>query len=93
MKLKEIKVGQIVTDKYNNEYKVLYIDKNDALMPVKLKCTKFLQSILVQKFGGVEFEQEGQRFYIYKSNKVARNDGCNAKCITVKSLRLVSDVE
>lgn len=93
MKLKEIEVGMAVVDKYGNEYKVVSVDKRDNFMPVELICTKFLKRILVQKWGDVSFEQEGESFYIYKSNKVARNDCCDVGCITVKSLKPKSDEE
>lgn len=87
MKLKDIKVGQVVVDKHGNEYEVKEITKNDR-MPVYLQCIKFVQRILVQRFGMIEFYKEGQSFFIYKSNKIARNEGHNIKCITVKSLKL-----
>ena len=96
MKLKEIEVGMAVIDKHGNEYIVESVDKDgklmkdSILMPVLLKCTKFSSNILVQQSGGidVEFSHKGQTFYIYKSKKVARNDGCDVDCITVKSLKL-----
>lgn len=91
MKLKEIEVGMAVVDKHGNEYKVVGCDKRNNFMPVELICTKFLKSILVQKWGDVSFKQEGQSFHIYKSKKVARNDGCDVDCITVKSLKPKSD--
>lgn len=87
MKLKEIEVGMTVVDKYNNEYVVDEIDGFDAVMPVKLKCVKFAKSIQVQEVNDVEFDGIGQSCWVYKSNKVARKDGCDIKCITVKSLK------
>lgn len=88
MKLKEIEVGMAVIDKHGNEYIVQSVGKGSKLMPVVLKCTKFSSNILVQQFCDVEFSHEGQTFYIYKSKKAARNDGCDVDCITVKSLKL-----
>ena len=88
MKLKEIEVGMVVVDKRGGKYIVHSVDKGNKLMPVVLKCTKFSSNILVQQFGDVEFGHEGQTFYIYKSKKAARNDGCDVDCITVKSLKL-----
>ena len=82
-----------VIDKHGNEYIVQSVDKDSKLMPVALKCTKFSSNILVQQSGDVEFSHEGQTFYIYKSKKAARNDGCDVDCITVKSLKLKSDEE
>lgn len=87
MKLKDVKVGQIVVDKYGNEYIIKEITKDDR-MPVYLECVKFVKKILVQKFGMIEFYKEGQSFFVYKSNKIARNDDNDIKCITVKSLKL-----
>ncbi len=98
MKLKEIEVGMAVIDKHGNEYIVQSVGKGNKLMPVVLKCTKFSSNIFVQQFCDVEFSHEGfcdvefshegQTFYIYKSKKAARNDGCDVDCITVKSLKL-----
>ena len=90
MKLKEIEVGMVVVDKHSNEYIVQLVNRDGKFMPVMLKCTKFSSNILVQQSGGidVEFSHKGQTFYIYKSKKVARNDGCDVDCITVKSLKL-----
>lgn len=89
MKLKDIEIGMIVIDEYNNQYEVIDIDENEKLMPVELRCIKFLKSVLVQTYGNnIKFERENVRFYIYKSQKIARKDGCNEKCITVKSLKL-----
>lgn len=89
MKLKDIRIGMKVVDEYNNEYEVVDIDENEKLMLVKLKCIKFLKDILIQTYGDdIKFQRENTRFYIYKSRKAARKDGCNEKCITVKSLKL-----
>ena len=88
MKLKEIEVGMAVIDKHGNEYIVQLVNRDSKLTPVMLKCTKFSSNILVQRAGDVEFSHEGQTFYIYKSKKVARNDGCDVDCITAKSLKL-----
>ena len=93
MKLKEIEVGMTVVDKYSNEYVVDEIDEFDVVMPVKLKCTNFLKNILIQKVGDVEFGGIGQSCWVYKSNKVARKDGCGVKCITVKSLKLKDELK
>lgn len=87
MKLKDIKVGQVVVDKFGNEYEVVEITKNDR-MPVYLKCIKFVKKILVQRFGMIEFYKEGQSFFVYKSKKVAKNSGNDIDVITVKSLKL-----
>ena len=45
------------------------------------------ENIHVQEVNDVEFDDIGQSCWVYKSNKVARNDGCDTKCITVKSLK------
>lgn len=47
MKLKDIRIGMKVVDEYNNEYEVVDIDENEKLMPVQLKCIKFLKDILI----------------------------------------------
>lgn len=87
MKLKEIEIGQIVIDKFDNEYEVLEITE-DNRMPIKLKCIKFVKNIRVQNFCKVEFYKVGQSFYIYKSKKVAKANGNDDNIITVKSLKL-----
>lgn len=46
MKLKDIEVGMTVVDKFDNEYIVEKVDS--GLMPVLLKCTKFVKCIGVQ---------------------------------------------
>lgn len=87
MKLEDIKVGQIVKDKFDNEYIVKEIIEDDS-MPVKLKCTKFLKPINVQKIGDIYFKEAGISFWIYKSGKDARVCGCDVDRITVESLKL-----
>lgn len=44
MKLKDIKVGQVVVDKVGNKYEVKEIDV-DYFMPVYLKCIKYVRSV------------------------------------------------
>ena len=46
MKLKEIEVGMTVVDKFDNEYIVEIVEK--GLIPILLKCTKFVKSIVLQ---------------------------------------------
>ena len=91
MKLKDIEVGMTVIDKFDNEYEVLEITDR-VLMPIKLKCTKFVKNIPVQNlgkiFGKLEFYNVGQSFYIYKSKKVAKANGDDDNIITIKSLKL-----
>lgn len=87
MKLEDVKVGQIVKDEFDNEYIIEKITGDDS-MPVKLKCTKFLKPIQVQKLGDVYFNKAGKSFYIYKSKKVVLEKGCDTDCITVESLKL-----
>ena len=86
MKLKEIEIGMKVVDQLGNEY-IVEEFSNNKTMPISVKCTKFVESILVQKAGDVSFHKEGQSFYIYKSFKKARKDSCDVFCITVKSLK------
>lgn len=88
MKLKDIKVGMTVVDKYSNEYIVKEVDRDDKIMPVMLECVKFVKSIPIRTTGNVNTGCKGESFYIYKSGKVARNEGYDIKCITVKSLKL-----
>lgn len=92
MKLKDIKAGQIVTDKLGNEYKVLFVAADGDDMPVELECIKFSEEISVD--GIFTFRRIGQCFWIYKSKKSCQKDGmCQENCISVKSLKLKSDVE
>ncbi len=83
MKLEDIEVGQTVVDKFGNEYVVEIVDNDDS-MPVYLRCTKFVECVIVQK-SGVMFECVDDCFWIYKSKKVAKKDGVE-NCITVESL-------
>lgn len=87
MRLKDIKVGQIVVDKLGNEYEVRGIDENDK-MAVLLRCTKFVKEISVQKVCDIKFRKAGQTFYIYRSRSAARNSGNDIDVITVKTLKL-----
>lgn len=82
MKLKEIKVGQIVIDKLGNEYVVEKVINNidGVMMPVLLKCTKFVKCIGVQE-SDVMFDDVGQSFWIYKSKKIAKKDGMCQKTL------------
>lgn len=84
MKLEDIKVGQTVVDKFGNEYVVEIVDYDDDLMPVWLRCTKFVEWVVVQE-RGVMFRYVGDCFWIYKSENVAKKDGVES-CITVESL-------
>lgn len=91
MKLKDIEVDMTVVDKFGNEYIVEQI--NGGLMPILLKCTKFVKCIGVQE-NDVMFDDVDKSFWIYKSKKAAKKDGMYQEhCITVKSLKLKSDVE
>ena len=83
MKVEDIEVGQTVVDKFGNEYVVEIVDNDDS-MPVYLRCTKFVECVIVQK-RGVTFECVDDYFWIYKSENVAKKDGVE-NCITVESL-------
>lgn len=86
MKLEEFKVGQIVVDKHGNEYEVN--DVHRGMMPIRLRCIKFVRKVNVQD-GDVGFHGVDIPLWIYRSKKIAQNDGCNVKSIvTVKSLKL-----
>ena len=88
MKLKEIEIGQIVVDKFGNEYVVEQVQRHADLMPVLLKCTKFVKSIGIQE-SDITFDDVDESFWIYKSKKIAKNDGMSQEnCVTVKSLKL-----
>lgn len=87
MRLKEMKVGQIVADKFGNEYEVREISECDK-MPVLLRCIKFVKEISVQNLFDVKFREVGQTFYIYKSRNAARSSGNDINVIDVKSLKL-----
>lgn len=92
MKLKDIKVGMEVADKYDNEYIVEKIDKtepqNKLILPIKLKSIKVLKNINVSGLSAM-FSRDGQSLWIYKSKKVARREGFHEEnIITVKLLKL-----
>lgn len=91
MKLEDVKIGQIVVDKYGNEY-VVEIADNHPLRPVLLKCIKFLNIVRVQKIGDVKFHNVNDIYWIYKSaEEVMLFEGCELECITVESLKLKSE--
>ena len=85
MKVEDIRVGQTVVDKFGNEYVVEIVDCDDS-MPAYLRCTKFVEWVVVQKHG-VMFRYVDDCFWIYKSENVAKKDGIE-NCITVESLKL-----
>ena len=85
MKVEDIRGGQTVVDKFGNEYVVEIVDSDDS-MPVWLRCTKFVEWVIVQKHG-VMFGCVDDCFWIYKSENVAKKDGVE-NCITVESLKL-----
>ena len=91
MKLKEIKIGQVVIDRHGNEYTVDEVDKDesrDNIMPIRITCTKFLKNAIVQQ-NDISFYKVGQSFWIFKSEKVAKHDHMYIEdCITVKSLKM-----
>lgn len=46
MKLEDVKVGQILKDKFGNKYEVVQIDDADKdFMPVELKCVEFVKEV------------------------------------------------
>ena len=89
MKLKDIKIGQIVVDKLGNEYKVLFVCADGDDVPVELECIKFSKKVNVDDT--FASNHIGQCFWIYKSKKIAKFNGAavdNLRCVTVKSLKL-----
>lgn len=95
MNPKDMKVGQIVVDKFGNEYEVKYIDNNDTAMPIRLCCTKFVAPVDVQD-DNVGFDGAGKLnlYWIYKSKKAAKEDGVeNMDILTVESLKSKEDTK
>lgn len=96
MKLKEIKVGMNVVDKFGNEYVVEEVSRDSSphnIMPIRLKCTKLLKSVPVQS-NDVLFCKVGQTFWIYKSKKRQKNDHMYiVDCITVEELKLKDELK
>lgn len=97
MKLKDVKVGMIVVDKYDNEYIVTEVNETNpsgnGSMPVRLKSVEIVRNVHVSqlKFDvilDVSFSCAGQVYWIYKSKKHAKRDGFfEEDIITVKSLK------
>lgn len=51
MKPEGLSIGQALVDNYGNEYVVEEIDDSKSrfnVMPVRVKCTKFLRSVHIQ---------------------------------------------
>lgn len=85
-KAKDLKVGQIVVDKHGNEYEVYEVGR--GIMPIALRCIKFVKRVNVQD-DDVGFKHIDQTMWIYRSKKIAQNDGCDdMNILTVKSLKL-----
>ena len=53
MKIVDVKVGQILKDKFGNKYEVVKIDENDNLLPLKLKCIKFVKKVRFSHAGNI----------------------------------------
>ena len=101
MKLKDVKVGMIVVDKYDNKYIVTEVvtevneteSSGNRAMPVRLKSVEIVRNVHVSqlKFDviiDVTFSCAGQVYWIYKSKKHAKRDGFfEEDIITVKSLK------
>lgn len=47
MKLENVKIGQILNDKFGNKYEVTQIDEDDDLMPIELKCIEFVKDVCI----------------------------------------------
>ena len=47
MKLEDVKVGQILKDKFGNKFEVTQIDTDDHFMPVELKCIEFVKNVCI----------------------------------------------
>ena len=49
MKLKDVKIGQILNDRFGNKFEVKQIDNGDDFMPIKLKCVEFVKDIYTSR--------------------------------------------
>ena len=95
MKPEELSVGQAVVDNYGNEYVVEEIDDSKSkfnVMPVRVKCTKFLKRVPVQRgIGGQDaamFRQAGKVFWIFESEDIAKQEFMYTPgCLTVEQLK------
>lgn len=47
MKLEDVKIGQILEDKFGNKFEVTQIDTDDKFMPVELKCVEFVKDVCI----------------------------------------------
>lgn len=96
MKPEELSVGQALVDKYGNEYVVEEIDDSKSrfnVMPVRVKCTKFLRSVPIQngfgKYDVTKIGKIGERFWIFESEDIAKGDFMHTPgCLTVEQLKL-----
>ena len=96
MELKELSIRQELVDNYGNEYVVEEIDDSKSrfnVMPVRVKCTKFLWSVPIQngfgKYDITKIGKIGERFWIFESEDIAKCDLMYTPgCLTVEQLRL-----
>ena len=63
MKLDDVKIGQILEDKFGNKFEVTQIDTDDKLMPVGLKCVKFVKNVCT---GCTTITKPNFRFWVLK---------------------------
>ena len=47
MKLKDVKIGQILNDRFGNKFEVTRIDMDNKFMPIELKCVKFVKNVCI----------------------------------------------
>lgn len=67
MKLQDARIGQIVTDVHSNEYQIIAIDYECDMVPVKLKCIKFVKEASADCI--FSFERTGRSLWISESKE------------------------
>lgn len=90
MKLEDVKIGQIVVDKFGNEYEITYVDYNNKVTPVEMVCIKFIEKSYV---GSVfHFDKVGTKLCIIIDDKWYCSEIFKPD-VTVESLKLKTDNE
>ena len=60
MKLENVKIGQILKDKFGNKYEVMNVDTRDNVQSVEVRCVEFkkmvcLSNLYIYKLGDTEY--------------------------------------
>lgn len=87
MKLENVKIGQILKDKFGNKYEVMNVDTRDNVQSVEVRCVEFkkmvcLSNLYIYKLGDTEYLINDKSFLLSLDSPTGKKIAENLK-ITV----------